>query len=66
MKYQVYVGNIGMVYDGDSEEDAILNFNDYVINSTQGYGRASGEDVTLFEDGEIIKDFIGKLNHDNY
>jgi hypothetical protein len=65
MKYEVYVGNIGMVYDGESHDDAMETFDEYVIISANGCGRASGEDVTLSEDGDIIKDFIGKLNHDN-
>jgi hypothetical protein len=62
MKYQVYVGNIGKVYDGDNHEDAMETFEEYVVISANGHGRASGEDVTLFEDGDIIKDFIGKEN----
>jgi hypothetical protein len=59
MKYEVYVGNIGMVYNGDNEEDARLAFDDYVLQSTAGYGRASDEDVTLMEDGEIIDEHFG-------
>ena len=52
-KYQVVVGNIGTVYDGDDYDEALENFNEYSEQSKQQYGRAAGEQVTLFEDGEI-------------
>jgi len=55
-KYQVIVGNIGTVYDGDDIIEAEENFKEYYNQSKDGYGRASGESVTLWVDGEPIKD----------
>ena len=54
-KFEVYVGNIGMVYDGNNKEEAKKVFVEYVEQSTMKYGRASNEDVTLFEEGEPIE-----------
>ena len=53
--YQVVVGNIGTVYDGHSRELAEDSFKDYRELSRSGYGRAAGEMVTLFEDGDAIR-----------
>ena len=51
-KYQVVVGNVGTVYDGNNLEEAKREFSDYVGFSNEKHGRCSGEEVTLFEDGE--------------
>jgi hypothetical protein len=61
MKYQVYVGNIGMVYDGESHDEANQIFDEYVNQSKNDYGRASGEDVSMFEEHEFIRDYLGKI-----
>lgn len=58
-KYQVIVGNIGTVYDGDDYNAAKMEYNDYRSASLQGYGRAAGEEVTMFDDGEIASIFPG-------
>lgn len=60
MKYQVIVGNIGIVCDTDDLADAIDKYEDYVLYSGHCFGRASGEPVTLFEDGEIIREHEGE------
>lgn len=52
-RYQVVVGNIGTVYDGDSYREAVNVLEEYVSQSVNGYGRASDEDVTLFKDGDL-------------
>lgn len=52
-KYQVVVGNIGTVVDTDDFGEAKDAFADYEQRSLTGSGRAAGEEVTLFEDGEI-------------
>ncbi len=57
--YQVVVGNIGTVYDGLSREMAENSFKDYRELSRSGYGRAAGEMVTLFEDGDAIRIYDG-------
>lgn len=59
-KYQVIVGNIGTVYYGNDYEGASADFDYYVLRSKDGVGAASGESVTMFEDGEPVKEFYGK------
>jgi hypothetical protein len=56
--YEVIVGNIGKVHEGFSYRKALDTFFDYVKKSSENYGRAAGEEVTLWKDGEIIKDYI--------
>lgn len=58
-RYEVIVGNIGSVYYGGNLSRANAIFNTYVDQSNSGYGRASGESVTLFDRGEIKKEHIG-------
>lgn len=61
--YQVYVGNIGKVYDGPAYFTAKRDFDEYVRQSKADYGRAGGETVTLFKDGDIIEEHeTGKEN----
>lgn len=60
-EYSVVVGNIGTAYTGTHENNARKEFNSYVVDSKTGYGRAAGEPVTLFCDGEIIKEYAGTL-----
>lgn len=60
VNYQVVVSNIGNVsttYDADL---AASMFADYRQLSQSGKGRASGEIVTLFADGEIIREYYPK------
>jgi hypothetical protein len=57
--YQVIVGNVGTVYHGDSELDAREKYDEYVMQSMHGRGRASGEDVTMLADDEIVRNFDG-------
>ena len=56
---EVIVRNIGSVYKG--REYAVANelFETYVDYSKHNYGLAGGEDVTLFEDGRIVKEYNG-------
>lgn len=56
MKYQVVVGNIGTVYDGNSYLSACVHYSDYVTLSGKLHGRAAGEPVALFEDGHPIRE----------
>lgn len=55
--YEVVVGNIGS-FKYTSLKDARKCYFDYVTLSQQSEGRASGEAVTLFKDGEIIAEFL--------
>ncbi len=55
--YSVVVGNVGTVYSIDSLTRAANEFDTYVTLSQAQSGRASGEDVTLLKDDEIIKEY---------
>jgi len=55
-KYQVIVGNIGTVYDGNWAIMAKKVYKEYYEQSKDGYGRAAGESVTLWVYGEPIED----------
>lgn len=59
MNYEILVGNIGCVYVGESKTEASEYYREYVSQSKNGYGRASGEPVSLWEDGEIIREWEG-------
>jgi hypothetical protein len=59
-RYQVIVGNIGTVYDGDNMIDANRDFGTYKRQSQSGRGRAGGETVTLFDNDEIKFEHIGE------
>lgn len=56
-KYQVIVGNIGTVYDGGDLNKAMENYKSYVAMSKLPAGRASGEDVTLMDNGEPTREY---------
>ena len=55
-KYQVVVGNIGTVVDTDSRSEAVEAFDAYCADSDAPFGRAAGETVTMFKDGDPIVD----------
>jgi hypothetical protein len=58
-KYQVIVGNIGTVYDGDDKEKAYKDYRDYVrISQENNDGRATGEQVHFIQDGEPIMEYF--------
>lgn len=59
--YEVIVGNIGTVYRGSDSHLAYIEYEEAVGASQSGYGRAAGEPVTLFEDGEVIKEHAPEL-----
>jgi len=50
--FQVVVGNIGTVYDGDDAGEATETYEEYAKQSRKGYGRAADEEVSLFIGGE--------------
>lgn len=51
--YQVIVGNIGCVYDGEDYHNATQVALTYIRAASLPFGRASGEDVTIMCDGHI-------------
>lgn len=52
-QWQVVVGNVGTVFDGGNGFEARQEYAEYVAISKAPHGRASGEEVVLFRDGEI-------------
>jgi hypothetical protein len=58
-KYQVVVGNVGTIYDGNRKREALTLYKSNVSLSVHGYGRHKGEAVTLLVDGEIDKEHEG-------
>jgi len=57
-EFSVLVGNVGSIAC-ENKIDAEKSFNEYVEMSKAKYGRASGEDVYLMEDGEPVKEYWG-------
>lgn len=62
MKFQVIVGNIGIVYDGNNNMVAHHKFSFYVKDSKTNLGRSGGESVTLMHNGEIEREYIGTVD----
>ena len=56
--YEVYVGNIGLVYAGDDPAFAIHIFREYIEQSKRGYGQAAHAAVTLMKDGKIDDEYL--------
>jgi hypothetical protein len=65
-KFEVVVGNIGTVYSGNNNKQALKDYKFYVNESDIPFGRASGESVTMFKNGETFKEFIGKIEMQEY
>lgn len=59
--YEVRVGNIGRVYEGDSLLEANKAWGEYRRQSEENYGRAAGESVTMYRDGEPMREYFGTL-----
>lgn len=60
--YEVIVGNVGSVYFGKSQVDALKTYRTYVESSKEQVGaRCYGEDVALLVDGEIEQEHTGHL-----
>lgn len=56
-RYEVVVGNIGTVASTADRDDALRVAKVYEDQSRTGYGRASGETVTVLCDGEPVWEF---------
>lgn len=63
--YSVNVGNIGNI-EVSSLKEAKDTYKEYVEQSKSGYGRASGESVCIFKNGELMDeyDYIGANDND--
>ena len=60
--YQVIVGNIGTVYEGNSAEHAGEVYGSYVQLSRQDVGRCAGESVVLMGPDGVESEHEGTLN----
>jgi hypothetical protein len=58
-RYRVYCGNIGMVHSGHNKREAVATFTAYKKASKLNFGRGSGEDVTLMQDLDPLKEYYG-------
>ena len=56
--YEVIVSNVGTVYGGPSKQMAEKTYYDYIEISRSGRGRAGGEEVSLFVDGEFVDGYV--------
>lgn len=63
-RFEVVVSNIGQVYMGDDDAIAHGEYAAWVDLSQAIYGRARGESVTLFMDGEIVAEYVGELHRE--
>lgn len=55
--YEVIISNVGRVYDGHSKIEANATYRSYCFDSRTGYGRAAGEIVDFYMNGEVEKTF---------
>ena len=58
MRYKVFVGNIGKVFESDSLDRVLAVYHDYREQSRNGIGRAAGENVTVFKDDILRWEFV--------
>ena len=59
-KFEVVVGNIGIVYSGNNFMVASCEFNSYVEQAKGDTGCAAGETVTMFHNGKIRREWLGQ------
>lgn len=60
--YKITVGNIGVIIETESYKEARKVYDEYVSQSEAKYGRASGEEVILWKDGEPLVVHYGRYN----
>lgn len=58
--YSVVVANIGQVHEGYDKMAAEIAYDHYVTLSVKQMGRAAGEDVTLWREGDVIQEHCGQ------
>jgi len=62
---EIIVGNIGTVYRGNLLKEAMQTYGEYKKQSIANYGRAAGESVTWFKNGEIYREHIGTQDQEH-
>ncbi len=60
--YGVTIGNIGNALATTNLREAEETYKEYVEQSKSGIGRACGENVILWRDGEPWKEYKGSLS----
>jgi len=63
--FQVIVQGMGEVYNGDSYREAEEAFQEFSLQSAEEYGRAAGKAVAIFEDGEVLDEYLGSVEGDS-
>jgi len=63
-KFEVLVGNVGIVHETENERDARFCARTYVDRSKSNRGRCAGEPVTVLKDGEPFEEYPGTLDRD--
>ena len=58
-KFEVIVGNIGIVHEGNNYMKACTVYTNYVKASKAGVGRAANESVTMMHNDDIKREHIG-------
>lgn len=61
--FQIVVGNVGHVWEGSNYMQARAHYNAWIKQSKADCGRAAGEPVTLFHNGEIRAEYFGALEN---
>lgn len=61
---EIIVGNIGSVYCGSNDTEALRVYQEYIDQSKIEYGRAAGETVTWFLNHEIKQEYIGRIERE--
>ena len=62
--YEVIVSNLGRVLCTNDQKQARDDFDAYIKISLTGVGKAGGESVDLYCDGDIIDSFMGELHEE--
>lgn len=61
-RWEVYVGNVGLVYDGTNGFAAYVCYGRYKKIVISGVGRAGHESVVLMRDGEPVTEYHHKFD----
>jgi hypothetical protein len=60
-RYQIVVGNVGHVCETNNGFEAWREYRRAIGDSKAPHGRASGEPVTMFKDGDIRAEYFGRI-----
>ena len=64
MTWEIVVQNVGIVLQTDNGRVAREHFAEYVQRSKAHTGRAAGEGVCLYFNGDIVSEYVGSLYSD--